>query len=358
MTLRTADLEFELPDRLIARRPAEPRDSSRLLVCSRSDPGILGHARFGDLPGLLAPQDLLVFNVSSVVPARLVGHRTDTGGKVEGLYLSSDEDVWTVALRSNGQLRPGQTIEFVGESGECAGVELLEKLGAEWLVRADGNPTETLGRVGRTPLPPYILRSRRDAEETVGDAQDRAWYQTVYSRAERAGSVAAPTAGLHFTPELIDEIRTRGARTAEVVLHVGAGTFRPVEADTVEDHDMHAERAIAPAETLQRVSETRGSGGRVVAVGTTSVRVLETVGAGKGRVDGGEMETRLLITPGWEFRLVDGLITNFHLPRSTLLALVGAMFQGGVERVKEIYAEAIASGYRFYSYGDAMLILP
>lgn len=389
--LRTADLDYDLPAELIAPEPVSPRDSARMLVVSRSDPGRLEDRIVRDLPDLLRPGDLLVFNTSRVVAARLTGRRVPApadgrrrrpasdappagGGRVEGLFLRAPSNTeWVVMLRA-GRCRPGDRVELDDAGGSASGVslELLERSTGDdpgaWRVRVIGAPApgasgdhgweEVLSRVGTTPLPPYILRARRQRGQASDEAADRAAYQTVY--AGESGSVAAPTAGLHFTPGLLSRLAAAGVERAQVVLHVGPGTFKPVTAEVVEDHEMHAERcSIAPGE-LERIARARAEGRRVIAVGTTTVRALEAYAreaAGTGRVPA-SLETRLLIAPGRAPAWVDGLMTNFHLPRSTLMALVASLLAGGVEQLKRAYAHAAAARYRFYSFGDAMLVLP
>jgi S-adenosylmethionine:tRNA ribosyltransferase-isomerase len=408
--LRTDELDYDLPERLIATHPARPRDSARLFVVSRSDPDRLEHRRVRDLPGLLAPADVLVFNTTRVVPARLAGVRRDTGGRVEGMFLrQSAEDEWVVLLRGR-RLKPGVGIDLLAPGGVGGGVGLVlrEKDESEpggWFVEVcethtldrgeaeDGVSTapgistaptisevneplasqdsrlktqdspSALDRVGLTPLPPYILRARRHAHEVGDEQQDRTSYQTVY--AESPGSVAAPTAGLHFTPELLADLEARGVGRADVVLHVGTGTFKPISSETVEGHEMHAEWCSMDERTLARLSRARASGGgRVIPVGTTSARTIESYAAlvERGEPCPDRMETRLLISPGYRWRVAEGLLTNFHLPRSTLLAMVAALFsedgRDGIGRLLEYYRVAITEGYRFYSYGDAMLVLP
>jgi S-adenosylmethionine:tRNA ribosyltransferase-isomerase len=377
--LRASDLDYDLPSSLIATSPAHPRDSARLLVVSRSDSSRLEHAHVRDLPGLLAPMDLLVFNTTRVLPARVIGRRGDTGGRVEGLYLreGGEPGVWVMLLRGR-RLRPGVVVGlFVGVrpplTASGVTLTLLETIPDEpgaWVVRVDGGPTgteRTLERVGSPPLPPYIRKARRSSGQAEDDPTDRERYQTVY--ADRGGSVAAPTAGLHFTPELLEELTRRGIGRAEVVLHVGAGTFKPVEAEFVERHAMHAEwcsMSSASRDAIVRARAGRGAPaagaggsagqGRVICVGTTAARTVETYAAlSEGPPS---VLTRLLITPGYRWRWTDGLLTNFHLPRSTLMALVASLLPGGAARLKEIYAEAVSRGYRFYSFGDAMLVLP
>ncbi len=366
--LRTSDLDYHLPDDLIATRPAEPRDSARLLVIDRNQPSRREPRTVRDIASFFREGDLLVFNDSRVLPARLAGTRRTTSGRVSGLFLqeSTSSDAWRVMLKSNGRLRPGDVIDLTDahEQRTSVSMTLLEKAGDSWLVRAvdensphDASAATLLARVGATPLPPYILSARRQRHETFDDDRDRAWYQTVYADASHAGSVAAPTAGLHFTPALLSELTSRGVKTARVTLHVGAGTFKPVEVDVVEDHPMHAEWAEVPASTLRAVAETRASGGRVVCVGTTSARALETPPLDIPPDQPWIGETRILITPGYSWRRVGGMLTNFHLPRSTLLAMIAALLPRGVADLLPIYEQAVRDRFRFYSYGDAMLIL-
>jgi len=341
--MKTADFDYELPPELIAQRPVEPRDASRLLVLYREG-GRMEHAHFRDLPAYLRPGDLLVANESRVLRARLRGRKARTGGQVEVLLLRRlDERRWEVLIGGQ-RIRPGLELAFGGEAGESALYARVEEVRPEGVrvVSFSEEVEPHLDRLGMVPLPPYIHEPLADAER----------YQTVYAR--MAGSVAAPTAGLHFTPRLIAELQARGVNLAFVVLHIGLDTFRPVEVEEVEAHPMHAEWCRVPAEVARAVRETRKAGGRVVAVGTTAVRALETAAQG-GEISPFEGWTRLFIYPGYRFRTVDTLITNFHLPRSTLLMLVSAF--AGREAILAAYREAIARGYRFYSFGDAMLIL-
>lgn len=382
--LKVSDLDYELPEAAIARTAAEPRDAARLLVVSRTDPALVLHRHVRDLPTLLQPHDLLVVNTTRVLPARLVGYRADTRGAVEGLFLGltgdgKNERRWSVLLRGR-RMKPGITINLQDEAGNETGVRLaLLAQGAEeegavpWEVEVfashDAPPTaaEILERVGRTPLPPYILGARKRHGDHIADAADRSRYQTVYAGdGERAGSVAAPTAGLHFTPGLLESLRSRGVEHAAVTLHVGTGTFKPVEVDVVEQHPMHAEWCSVPAATGAAIDACRAAGGRVFAVGTTTARTLESFTPDELKA-GAEKWSRLLITPGFTLKNLNGLMTNFHLPRSTLMAMVAALLDGrsggggagdGVSRLKALYAEALSHGYRFYSYGDAMLVLP
>ena len=366
--LRSDDLEYDLPPGLIATRPAEPRDSARLMVVSRSDPSRIEHARVRDLPGFLRAGDVMVRNASRVLPARLEGVRRDSAGRVGGIFLHEPEPgVWRVMLRSNGKLRAGVVVDLLDPRGERRGVALtlLARDEDAWLARPsteDAGPVadapSVLARIGATPLPPYILRARREHNLDLDDDLDRAWYQTVYASDAHTGSVAAPTAGLHFTPELLARLESMGVRSADLALHVGAGTFKPVESAHVEEHPIHSEWCEVPAETLRAVDEARAAGARCVAIGTTSARALESVPPGDA--EGWRGETRLLITPGYAWNRVDALLTNFHLPRSTLLAMVAALFPApdGVQRLLALYNEAVREGYRFYSSGDAMLVLP
>jgi S-adenosylmethionine:tRNA ribosyltransferase-isomerase len=373
--LRTTDLEYDLPSDLVATAPASPRDSARMLVVRRSDPGRVDDLVVRDLPGLISPGDLLVFNETKVLPARFVGHRTDTGAKAQGLYLAEgpEPSTWVVLIKTR-RFRPGAVIRVEQADGSPAGTNLTlispapGEPGA-WIVRVSvgdapihpGGTPCILERIGLTPLPPYILAARKERHISTRDEQDRRAYQTVY--AGPPGSVAAPTAGLHFTPELLQGLAAAGVRRAGVVLHVGIGTFKPVETAFVEEHPIHAEWCSMPAATHDKILDTRRRGARVIPVGTTSARTIESFAraapAPSPDASGSAwLSTRLLITPGFEWRWTDGLLTNFHLPCSTLMALVAALLPGGAEGLKRLYTHAIERRYRFYSYGDAMLILP
>ena len=369
--LKTADLEFDLPESLIATEAVEPRDAARLLVVRRNDPGVVDHRVVRDLPDLIRSGDRMVFNRTRVVPARFVGRNSETGGAVQGLWLrhGTEPGTWVVLLKARRH-RTGSRLA-VARPGSIGGVvtevelTLLGRAEDEegaWIVRVEGDHAAAIERVGLPPLPPYILNARRRSGQAVEQVGDEARYQTVY--ASEPGSVAAPTAGLHFTPELLDRLAGVGVGRTEVVLHVGRGTFAPVEAEHVEEHPMHTEWCQMSPEALAEVRSTRSQGGRVIAVGTTSCRTLESfalpahAGPGLDRPAPSALETDLLITPGFPWAVTDGLLTNFHLPRSTLLAMVGALFPEGVDRLLSIYAEAIRERYRFYSFGDAMLILP
>lgn len=335
---------YELPPAAIAQQPVEPRDGSRLLVLERSRRG-LRHLHFRDLPDLLRPGDLLVLNDTRVIPARLFGRKVSGGGRAEVL-LARDLGAgqWEALLRASGRMRPGLAIDL----GEGYRLELLEPLEAPyWKVAALGpGPLMALmERAGHVPLPPYIRRPDNNS--------DRDRYQTVFAR--RPGAVAAPTAGLHFTPRLLEALDSKGIRKAWVTLHVGPGTFRPLRPADLERDKLHEEVFWLPAETARAVAETREARGRIVAVGTTTTRVLEACAVAAGRVDPGEGTTGFFIHPPYKPRVVDMLVTNFHLPRSSLLMLVAAF--AGRERLLSAYAEALERGYRFYSYGDAMVIL-
>ncbi len=376
--MRTDELEFDLPESLIATMPAEPRDSSRLLVVSRSDPDRLEDRVFSDLPELLSPNDLLVFNRSSVLPARFQGSNLETGGAFEGLYLhdapqSSSEQKYWIAYVKTKRPRVGRRVGLVDASGNPTSViaEFFEPFPAEgpgaWVLKIDGvegkSTDQVLAEIGGTPLPPYILSQRKARSQHIDDETDRRLYQTMYASTDDSGSVAAPTAGLHFTPRVMSGLSEHAIETSEVVLHVGAGTFKPIDADRLEDHDMHAERC-SMGSAIERFQHGKPPNNRVFAVGSTSARTLESFAA--IHEDGGDLssaiDTRILISPGYRWKWVDGMLTNFHLPRSTLIAMVASILDSdsgsGIDRVQEIYAHAIHNQYRFYSYGDAMLILP
>ena len=342
---RVSDYEYELPPDRIAQYPPERRGESRLLVVPPS--GAFRHLAFGAVTELFEAGDVLVVNESKVLPARLLGKKP-TGAPAEILLIRpapevGDRHVWEALVRPGGKLKPGRTVVI----GEGLDVEVLDSIpGGGRVVRlvTDASPEEAMATHGHMPLPPYI-----DRED---EPLDRERYQTVYART--AGSVAAPTAGLHFTQRLLDEITERGVVRAAVTLHVGVGTFRPVETDDPAEHEMHREWYDVPEATSRAVTEAHEGGRRVWAVGTTAVRTLEAAADESGRVAAGTGTTDLFIRPPFEVRVVDALLTNFHLPRSTLLMLVAAL--GGYDRVMAAYAEAIARGYRFYSYGDAMAV--
>lgn len=391
--MRVEDLQYDLPSELIAERPAARRADARLLVVrvpgSEPGPGEAGgdplagvaleHRVVRELPDLLAGGDLLVMNDTRVLPARFDAVRSGTEGRIEGLFLETrDDEHWLVMLKSGGRLRGGDEVVLIDRGGRRAAdsegeplaLKLLEPAGdgAWWARRHGGGEMDTqavLDRIGAMPLPPYIRRQREQQgiDPEALEALDRDRYQTVYAR--QPGAVAAPTAGLHLTPELLQQLRERGVGEAFLTLHVGLGTFQPVRTGTLEEHPMHVERYAVPSETLGQLRAARRRDGRIIPVGTTSVRALESLPDPLPSAEAGlRGETDLKILPGFRFRFCDGLLTNFHLPGSTLMALVGARLAApddpslGVARLKAVYREAIAARYRFYSYGDAMLILP
>nr|WP_320145796.1 tRNA preQ1(34) S-adenosylmethionine ribosyltransferase-isomerase QueA [uncultured Anaeromusa sp.] len=339
--MNVQDFDYHLPEELIAQTPLAQRDASRLMVLPRQQGACL-HRHFFELPSLLRKGDLLVFNDTRVIPARLHGHKKDTGAKVEVFLLKRLElDRWETLVRPGRKLRPGTEVVFSEELS--AVIEDTTEFGGRIVrFRCQGVFEEILQRLGEVPLPPYIHEQLSDPER----------YQTVYAREN--GSAAAPTAGLHFTPELLTQLREQGIQTAYVTLHVGLGTFRPVAVESIQDHVMHSEQYAISAETAALINETRRQGGRVIAVGTTAVRTLETAGQ-SGQMQPCSGFTNIFIYPGYEYKIIDGLITNFHLPKSTLLMLVSALV--GRERVLAAYKEAVEQRYRFFSFGDAMFIL-
>jgi len=341
--MNTHDFYYNLPEELIAQEPIEPRDHSRMLVMDRQT-GELCDRHFYDLPSFLRPGDCLIVNDSRVLPARLYGQRADTGSPLELLLLTPrGKDTWEVLAGPGRKAKAGYTLTF-GEGALTA--EVLEVLpDGNRLVqfRYEGNFYELLERIGQMPLPPYIKKKLEDQER----------YQTVYSR-ER-GSAAAPTAGLHFTPELMEKIRSMGVEIGSVTLHVGLGTFRPVKEEKIEDHKMHSEHYELPAATADLINRTKARGGRVIAVGTTSCRTLESIGMQNGIISPAEGWTDIFIYPGYRFQVLDGLITNFHLPESTLIMLVSAF--AGYDHTMAAYEHAVKERYRFFSFGDCMCIL-
>lgn len=343
VSLRVADFDYELPPELIAQKPVEPRDAARMLVVHRAT-GLLEHRRFSDLPEYIEPGSALVLNDTRVLPARLRG-RKKTGGAVEILLLTPvGESTWEALVRPSRRVPEGTVLDLGEELRVVIGERLGDGKRAVQLIAHEGEDVfKVLERVGEVPLPPYIHTPLDDPER----------YQTVY--AQQAGSAAAPTAGLHFTPRLLDQLRNQGVSVHSVTLHVGIGTFRPVMTELVTEHRMHAEQYAVPAETARAVNETKRRGGRVFAVGTTTCRTLESAAVEPGTLRPGAGTTDLFIYPGYQFKMVDALITNFHLPRSSLLMLVAAF--AGKELIDRAYAEAVKERYRFYSLGDAMLIL-
>jgi S-adenosylmethionine:tRNA ribosyltransferase-isomerase len=341
--MRVDLFDFDLPAELIALRPAKPRDSARLLIVEEGrifDKAVL------DLPERLRPGDVLVFNDTRVIPAQLEGRRGEASIGAT-LHKRAGAREWWAYVRNAKRVRSGDTLEFGG--GVSASAVERDEDGAILLHFHGEEPVEVLlERAGRMPLPPYIA-SRRPADEA-----DRDDYQTIFAREE--GAVAAPTAALHFTPRLIQALEERGIGRETLTLHVGAGTFLPVKAEDTSGHKMHAEWGRIDAETAQRLNSTRASGGRVIAVGTTSLRLLESAADEHGIIRPFEGDTAIFITPGFRFKAIDGLVTNFHLPKSTLFMLVSALM--GLDVMKRAYAHAVEQGYRFYSYGDASLLLP
>ena len=358
--MRTADFDYCLPPELIAQTPASERDQSRLLVLQRSD-RLISHRRFRDISHYLRAGDVLVLNDSRVIPARLHGTKAGSGGQIEVLLAEENAvNDWWVMLRPGKRVRPGTKILFLNRSRTPTEVNatIIQKNDeGHCRLRFSGTPNilEALDGLGDVPLPPYIAR-----ETSTESAEDRERYQTVYART--SGSVAAPTAGLHFTENFLNEIRSRAVQVCFVTLHVGLGTFAPVIRETVDEHVMHAEWFRLGATTAQVINEAKQTNRRVIAVGTTTVRVLESIAAeNHGRLVECQGLTRIFIYPPYSFKIADALLTNFHLPRSTLLMLVSAFAApgatGGNDIILSAYAKAICEQYRFYSYGDAMLIL-
>lgn len=341
--MNKSDFYYELPPERIAQEPMEPRDHSRMLVMERQS-GALTDKHFYDLPSFLKPGDCLILNDSRVLPARLYGSRKGTGAAVELLLLKPlGTDTWEVLAGPGKKARPGDTLIFGGGLLEADVEEILDEGNRKVRFRYQGNFYHILEQIGQMPLPHYITHELQDKER----------YQTVYSK--ELGSAAAPTAGLHFTPALLNLIRQMGVEIGFVTLHVGLGTFRPVKVDDITEHKMHAEHYELSQETADLINRTRASGGRVIAVGTTSCRTLESVGLTDGLVKPAEGWTSIFIYPGYRFQLLDGLLTNFHLPESTLIMLVSAF--AGYEHTMAAYRYAVKESYRFYSFGDAMLIL-
>lgn len=340
---RTDDFDYDLPDELIAQVAAEPRDSARMLVLNRST-GALEHRRFSDLQDYLLPGDCVVINDTKVMPSRIRGERVPSGGQVEALLLRElAEGRWETLMKPGKRLKEGARLLFGPLQATVAAV-LPD---GRRVVDFDGDIRAAMHEIGTLPLPPYI--SNPDEENPA--AQSR--YQTVY--ADREASAAAPTAGLHFTPEMMELLRDKGVGFARVTLEIGWETFRPVRAEYISDHQVHTETYSVTAEAADLINTSRSSGGRIIAVGTTATRVLETMADTQGIVRPGSGETSLFITPGYRFKAVDAMITNFHLPRTSLLMLISAF--AGRERVLSAYAEAIKEQYRFYSFGDASLII-
>ena len=339
--MKTSDFYFDLPEELIAQTPLERRDASRLLCLDKTS-GAMEHRVFSELPELLRPGDCLVMNDSRVLPARLLGAR-ETGGAAELLLLRElGAGKWECLARPGKKLRPGSKVTFGDGELEAEILETAEGGNRIVQFKYEGIFLEVLERLGRMPLPPYIKTELEDGER----------YQTVYSK--ELGSAAAPTAGLHFTKELLGKIEAMGVRECFVTLHVGLGTFRPVKAEDIEEHEMHSEFCIMPEETARTITETKRNGGRVVCVGTTSCRTVESFANEDGTMDAKSGWTNIFIYPGYRFKCLDALITNFHLPESTLIMLVSAL--AGREHILTAYKEAVERRYRFFSFGDAMFI--
>lgn len=342
--LSTKDYYYDLPEELIAQDPLEDRSSSRLMVLGKKS-GEVSHHHFRDILDYLRPGDCLVINNTRVIPARLIGTKKETGAHVEILLLRrKKDDIWETLVKPGKKLRPGAEVTFGDGSLTATILDVVE--GGDRLVQFhyDGIFEEVLDRLGEMPLPPYIKHKLKD--------RDR--YNTVYAKFD--GSAAAPTAGLHFTKELLEEVKEKGVNIAQVTLHVGLGTFRPVKVDDVREHEMHTEWYRVTQETADLINQTKENGGRIIAVGTTSVRTLETVADEDGHMKAQEGDTSIFIYPGYKWKVVDGLITNFHLPESTLIMLVSSL--AGREHVLAAYKEAVKERYRFFSFGDAMYINP
>jgi len=360
-SLTLADFDYDLPEARIALHPVAPRDASKLLVVGQDH---FEDRIFRDLPELLNAGDLLVFNDTRVIPARLLGEREREGNRVsiEALLLKRlDDSTWTAFARPGKRLKPGDRVTF-GERGDVClmgslSAEVVEKGGGGIVTfrfdRAGADLDEAIALVGAMPLPPYILEARKRSGEGDGSA-DAADYQTVFAKNE--GAVASPTASLHFTPALIERLSAKGIGHAFLTLHVGAGTFLPVKTENIADHRMHAEWGEIRTETARRINETRAKGGRIIAVGTTVCRLLESAVDASGHIQPFLGDTDIFLRPGHQFRGMDALVTNFHLPKSTLLMLVSAF--AGSATMKRAYHHAIGNGYRFYSYGDSSLLWP
>ncbi len=341
--MKTSDFYYDLPENLIAQTPVEPRDSSRLMVLHKTS-GKIEHKIFKDLTDYLEPGDCLVINDTRVIPARIYGVKEETGAVVEFLLLSQKEnDVWECLCKPGKRAKTGTRFSF-GEGKLLGEVVAIDRDEGNRFVKfsCDGNIYAVLDEIGSMPLPPYIKEKLEDKER----------YQTVYSKA--LGSAAAPTAGLHFTPDMLEEISKKGVNIAEITLHVGLGTFRPVKVEDVTKHKMHTEHYIVPQEAADMINRTKKNKGRVIAVGTTSCRTIESVAAKNGCICADEDDTSIFIYPGFEFKCMDALITNFHLPESTLIMLVSAF--AGYDNIMNAYNTAVKEKYRFFSFGDAMFI--
>ena len=340
--MKTKDFYYDLPEELIAQTPVEPRDASRLMTLDKTT-GAIGHYHFRDIVDLLREGDCLILNDSRVLPARIYGVKEDTGAHVEFLLLENKgNDRWEALAGPGKKARKGSRFTFGDGLLRCEVVDVLPDGNRLIQFQYEGAFFNLLDQIGQMPLPPYIKEK----------LQDRERYQTVYSR--EVGSAAAPTAGLHFTPELLERVKAKGVKLGFVTLHVGLGTFRPVSAEDIQDHKMHAEHYHMPQETADLINETKEKGGRVIAVGTTSCRTIESVAQKEGCFTESEGWTDIFLYPGYQFKGLDGLITNFHLPESTLIMLVSAL--AGREHVLHAYEVAVQEKYRFFSFGDAMFI--
>ena len=340
--MKTSDFYFDLPEELIAQDPLEDRSASRLLVLNK-ETGETEHKIFRDIVNLINPGDCLVLNNTRVIPARLLGVKEDTGAHVEVFLLKKlTKDTWETLVKPGKKLKPGARVVFGDGLLKATILDTMEEGARKVLFEYDGIFEEVLDKLGEMPLPPYITHKLKD--------RDR--YQTVYARYD--GSAAAPTAGLHFTNELLAELEAKGVRIAYVTLHVGLGTFRPVKVDDVTNHHMHSEHYVVTEEAADIINSTKANGGRVICVGTTSCRTIESTSDDTGKVIPGESDTQIFIYPGYSFKVLDALITNFHLPESTLVMLVSAL--AGKDNIMKAYREAIDLKYRFFSFGDAMFI--
>lgn len=346
--MKTDELNYNLPEELIAQTPAEKRSNSRLMLVNRADNSFANKV-FSDIVSHLNKDDCLVLNDTRVLPARFYARRK-SGANLEGLFLSADADGWNIMLKNCRKVKSGEHIILLNRNlNEHTLAQTEQASNGIWRLKIKNSPEKLLNEIGFAPLPPYIKRKPND--NNADDDMKR--YQTVYAR--DFGAVAAPTAGLHFTDELLSRIKAKGVKIAHVTLHVGAGTFKPVTAQNLADHDIHSERYQIDNSNAKIINEAKKSGARIIAVGTTSVRTLETVADDDGTVKPCSGDTKLFITPGYKYKIVDAMITNFHLPKSTLLALVGAF--AGMDLMMRAYKYAVNEKYRFYSYGDAMLII-
>ncbi|MCI9575864.1 MAG: tRNA preQ1(34) S-adenosylmethionine ribosyltransferase-isomerase QueA [Clostridiales bacterium] len=341
--METKDFYYDLPKELIAQTPVEPRDASRLLVLDRKT-GVIEHRHFRDILDYLNPGDCLILNDSRVLPARLYGLKEGTGAQVEFLLLTHrEQDVWETLAGPGKKAKPGSRFTFGGGLLQCEVLDALDDGNRLVKFEYEGNFFSILDQIGQMPLPPYITQKLENKER----------YQTVYSR--ELGSAAAPTAGLHFTPELLEQVKEKGISVGFVTLHVGLGTFRPVSVDNIQEHKMHFEHYTLSLETADLINRTKRQGGRIIGVGTTSCRTLESIASKMGNIQASEDWTDIFIYPGYEFKVLDGLITNFHLPESTLIMLVSAF--AGHDSIMHAYQIAVQEKYRFFSFGDAMLVV-